>query len=60
MDTNCPDNAMPMWKDIHHLWDTHTFAVVPKAEKWVLHILENSTMSYGRNSTTSRRNHSLE
>ncbi|KAK3934497.1 hypothetical protein QBC46DRAFT_273641 [Diplogelasinospora grovesii] len=43
MDTNCPENAMLMRKDIHYLWDTHKFAIVLKAGKWVLYVLENST-----------------
>ncbi|KAF9883280.1 hypothetical protein FE257_003800 [Aspergillus nanangensis] len=41
MDTNCPDNAIILRRDLHYLWDNHKFAIVPKQGKWVVHVLNN-------------------
>ncbi|KAK3320549.1 hypothetical protein B0T19DRAFT_477800 [Cercophora scortea] len=40
-DTQCPENAILLRKDAHHLWDVHRFAIVPKAGQWVVHVLDN-------------------
>lgn len=39
LDTCCEENRLALRKDIHHLWDTHRFALVPKHGVWVVHIL---------------------
>ncbi|CAG9949492.1 unnamed protein product [Clonostachys rosea f. rosea IK726] len=38
-DTNCADNTILLRRDLHKMWDDHRFAIVPKAGKWVVHIL---------------------
>jgi len=37
--TDCPENAMLLRRDLHKLWDMHRFSIVPKQGHWVLHIL---------------------
>ncbi|KAK2736636.1 hypothetical protein FQN55_001582 [Onygenales sp. PD_40] len=39
--TNCPENAILLRRDLHYIWDSHQFAVVPKRGRWVVHILDN-------------------
>jgi hypothetical protein len=41
MATDCCDNALLLRKDVHHLWDDHKFAMVPKKNKWACHVLAN-------------------
>lgn len=41
MATDCSDNALLLRKDVHHLWDDHKFAIVPKKNKWACHVLAN-------------------
>ncbi|EFY91834.1 hypothetical protein MAC_02119 [Metarhizium acridum CQMa 102] len=41
-DTKCPDNTILVRRDTHKMWDDHRFAIVPKAGKWVSHVLWNS------------------
>ncbi|CAH0022806.1 unnamed protein product [Clonostachys rhizophaga] len=42
-DTNCADNTILLRRDLHKMWDDHRFAIVPKAGKWVVHILMSSS-----------------
>ncbi|CAH0033351.1 unnamed protein product [Clonostachys rhizophaga] len=41
-DTRCAENAILLRRDLHKLWDDHRFAIVPKAGKWVIHVLWKS------------------
>ncbi|KAL7917494.1 hypothetical protein ACQKWADRAFT_324601 [Trichoderma austrokoningii] len=41
-DTRCADNAILLRRDLHKMWDDHRFAIVPKADRWVIHVLWNS------------------
>ncbi|OAA34635.1 hypothetical protein NOR_08393 [Metarhizium rileyi] len=41
-DTKCADNTILVRRDTHKMWDDHRFAIVPKAGKWVAHVLWNS------------------
>lgn len=41
-DTRCADNAILLRRDLHKMWDHHRFAIVPKAGKWVIHVLWKS------------------
>lgn len=41
-DTRCADNAILLRRDLHKVWDDHRFTIVPKAGKWVIHVLWKS------------------
>lgn len=41
-DTKGPDDTILVRRDTHKMWDDHRFAIVPKAGKWVAHVLWNS------------------
>lgn len=42
MNTDCGENAILLRRDLHKLWDIHKFAIVPKQDKWVVHVLNCS------------------
>ncbi|KAJ6050421.1 uncharacterized protein N7446_010530 [Penicillium canescens] len=44
VDTRCADNTILLRRDLHKMWDDHKFAIVPKAGKWVVHVLWNSSV----------------
>ena len=41
--TNCVENALLLRKDVHTLWDRHKFCIIPKAGRWVVHVIDNAT-----------------
>ncbi|KAL7789143.1 hypothetical protein V8C37DRAFT_386841 [Trichoderma ceciliae] len=41
-DTRCAESAFLLRRDLHRMWDDHRFASVPKADKWVIHLLWKS------------------
>ncbi|KAH7302926.1 hypothetical protein B0I35DRAFT_447617 [Stachybotrys elegans] len=41
-DTRCAENAILLRRDLHKMWDDHRFAIVPKRDKWVVHVLWKS------------------
>ncbi|KAI0478367.1 hypothetical protein F4859DRAFT_54853 [Xylaria cf. heliscus] len=55
MNTDCPENAMLLRRDLHKLWDMHKFALVPKQGRWVVHILDN-----GRTTELQDNYHNIE
>jgi hypothetical protein len=42
-ETNCVENAILLREDVHTLWDRHKFCIVPKAGRWVVHVIDNAT-----------------
>ncbi|KAI0412565.1 hypothetical protein F5X98DRAFT_318628 [Xylaria grammica] len=55
MNTDCPENALLLRRDVHKLWDMHKFALVPKQGRWVVHVLD-----YGRTAELQDNYHNLE
>ena len=41
-DMKCSENALILRQDLNTLWSDHKFVIVPKAGKWVVHLLWNS------------------
>jgi hypothetical protein len=42
-ETNCVENALLLREDVHTLWDRQKFCIVPKAGRWVAHVIDNAT-----------------
>ncbi|KAF5020887.1 hypothetical protein F66182_7089 [Fusarium sp. NRRL 66182] len=40
--TRCPENTILMRRDLHKLWDDGEICIVPKQNKWVIHVLTNT------------------
>ncbi|KAL4888276.1 hypothetical protein BDV59DRAFT_188898 [Aspergillus ambiguus] len=45
LDTRCADNTILLRRDLHKMWDDNKFVIVPKAGKWVVHVLWNSSVA---------------
>lgn len=45
LDTRCADNTILLRRDLHKMWDDDKFVIVPKAGKWVVHVLWNSSVA---------------